>query len=618
MNPRVPSARVLAPLLLALTLSGLACKAPAYDDLEKERPRLCNESHACADGYTCVDGTCQKGPPPATECQPDAQRACGVTRGECRQGTQTCGKDGTWGACVGEVKPTTEVCNGKDDDCDAAVDEDVVGASCALNLGVCANALQACVSGALEQLCTAASYGPDYEVAETRCDNKDNDCDGQVDEDLTQLCEKQRGVCEGAVSVCRGGAFASCDESSYRFKNSAYEVLELTCDGQDNDCDGTSDTWDARDVSGSAVATSRSPAVAALPGSGTSAVVLYEEDGKVLSRTLGPSGMSAPKPPSTTLQVANRASLPVVASDGKVTAAVWVEQVSDITRVMIALLGADGTSSLANGGATPIFDEFRNAVPTRLSLAVNNGRVAVAMEDSFDSRLPSIRLTALDIQDVGAASFKLAYTLTASAASTVNTHPHVSPAAKGGFNVAWEVVGKGITLATLDTGGALVRTAITGEGGSSARRPHVFTTLADGSTFLYFLAPWKDGQDALMAEDCTGDVCKPAEAFASAQGTAMDELVLVTPSVGEQPTLAVWSEAAETIAVRFSTRTAVVGATPDVLTPSGASGQRPAATLLGPVPSRTLLAAFDTDGGNGKGLTASEVFVRPACVPDAK
>ena len=71
------------------------------------------------EGCDCVNGTtqpCYMGPP----------NTQGV--GICVGGTQTCA-DGSWGVCVGEVLPATEVCDGVDQDCDGTPD-DSVGCIC--------------------------------------------------------------------------------------------------------------------------------------------------------------------------------------------------------------------------------------------------------------------------------------------------------------------------------------------------------------------------------------------------------------------------------------------------------------------------------------------------------
>ncbi len=53
----------------------------------------------------------------------DVSRTCGSDVGACRTGVETC-TAGTWGACVGSVAAVDESCDMVDDDCDDAVDED--------------------------------------------------------------------------------------------------------------------------------------------------------------------------------------------------------------------------------------------------------------------------------------------------------------------------------------------------------------------------------------------------------------------------------------------------------------------------------------------------------------
>jgi hypothetical protein len=50
-------------------------------------------------------------------------RTCGTDTGECAFGMQTCDASGMWGACAGGIGPSTEVCDGRDNDCDGSADE---------------------------------------------------------------------------------------------------------------------------------------------------------------------------------------------------------------------------------------------------------------------------------------------------------------------------------------------------------------------------------------------------------------------------------------------------------------------------------------------------------------
>jgi len=132
------------------------------------------------------DGSVDEGCP----CTVGANVPCSSDVGECTAGQQFCDASAILGPCSGNL-PSAELCDGKDNDCDGSADNGVAPQTCPLQKGVCAGAFTPCGGGAGFPACTAASYGPNYEVAETRCDGMDNDCDGQVDED--NVCQASSG-----------------------------------------------------------------------------------------------------------------------------------------------------------------------------------------------------------------------------------------------------------------------------------------------------------------------------------------------------------------------------------------------------------------------------------------
>lgn len=107
-------------------------------------PDLDNAEDVCVDGM-CGLGMCDDGfgncngniadgceTNGSCACEPGEMQSCytGLPNtenvGECQSGTQVCNDEGTaFGPCMGEVLPETEVCaNNKDDNCDGVVDED--------------------------------------------------------------------------------------------------------------------------------------------------------------------------------------------------------------------------------------------------------------------------------------------------------------------------------------------------------------------------------------------------------------------------------------------------------------------------------------------------------------
>ena len=160
-------------------------------------------------------------------------------KGLCKAGQQTCAS-GKWGSCTAQVVPVTEVCDGKDNDCDGSTDEGLkrscayTGPGGTLGKGICKAATQACSAGSWGSCVGEVKPG-----AET-CDNKDNDCDGSTDENLTTKCTytgttgtEGVGVCKAGNKACSSGSWGGCAGQVVPSKES--------CDNKDNDCNKVTD-----------------------------------------------------------------------------------------------------------------------------------------------------------------------------------------------------------------------------------------------------------------------------------------------------------------------------------------------------------------------------------------
>ncbi len=171
------------------------------------------------------------------EGDPGAGQSCMTgLKGVCSPGITTCAVGGVQ-QCVPDVSPGTlaETCNGVDDNCDGTVDDGFgVGVSCADGVGGCK------VDGTIQctpmggAACTAMAGSPKAET----CNGVDDNCDGTTDEgfDLGGACSAGKGACQAdGAFVCNAMGAVVCDAKVGVAK------AELCGNAVDEDCDGALD-----------------------------------------------------------------------------------------------------------------------------------------------------------------------------------------------------------------------------------------------------------------------------------------------------------------------------------------------------------------------------------------
>ena len=222
------------------------CPTPGDRCLDLDGGKFCGRDCSAGNKHGIAANTCDAGYECKTFAGLGGARQCVPTSGSCSClpedrgdartcqnhngvgtcfGTQACAPDTGWGGCTAAT-PSAETCNGRDDDCNGRVDEQVSepAQACARTVGADTCSAPWLCSGEGGWVCNAAT--PSAEA----CNGRDDNCNGVVDEPFKNVAGVYNALTScGACGVSCVDAIPNATEACNVSGNSA-RCEVATCD----------------------------------------------------------------------------------------------------------------------------------------------------------------------------------------------------------------------------------------------------------------------------------------------------------------------------------------------------------------------------------------------------